>query len=402
VFKLTKRTVERLETKDKEYLVWDREISGFGVRVFASGRKSYLVQYRAGGRTRRRSIGQHGVLTADEARNEARKLLGEVAKGGNPAEDRQRILRAPTIASLCNRFLEEYAEHHCKPSTRKGYEIVIRTSIKPHLGTRRIVDVTRAEVVEFHHALRERPYMANRAVSILSKMFNLAEDWGLRTDGSNPARRIRKFREEEKKRYLSDQEQARLGNVLADALETGQETPYAVSAIYLLMLTGCRLGEILTLRWEYVTAHHLELPDSKTGRRRIPLPREAYDIIMSLPRRDGNPFVILGDTEDGHLVNLQKPWLRLRKAAGLEDVRMHDLRHTYASVAVMSGIDPFLLKEIMGHKNLQTTLRYAHFADEAVQRAAGSVASRLAGALRAPTSPTSPGRVVHFKQNLRA
>ncbi|GGE43672.1 site-specific integrase [Actibacterium pelagium] len=394
MFKLTKRSVEALEIKEKDYFVWDTEIAGFGVRVFASGRKSYLVQYRAGGRSRRRSIGQHGVLTAEEARQEARKLLGEVAKGGNPAEERQRMLRAPTVSSLCDRFLEEYAAHHCKPSTRKGYEIVVRTCIKPNLGSRKIVDVTRAEVVEFHHGLRDRPYMANRAVSILSKMFNLAEDWGLRTDGTNPARRIRKFREEEKKRYLSDEEQARLGKALAEALETGQESPYAVSAIYLLMLTGCRLGEILTLQWDFVTAHHLELPDSKTGRRRIPLPREVYDVIMSLPRREGNPYVILGETEDGHLVNLQKPWLRIRKAAGLEDVRMHDLRHTYASVAVMSGIDPFLLKEIMGHKNLQTTLRYAHFADEAVQRAAGSVASRLAGALKASPSGKPTLRVV--------
>ncbi len=379
--KLTKRFVEGLDVNASDYMVWDSDISGFGVRVFASGRKSYLVQYRAGGRTRRRSIGQHGVLTADEARNEARKLLGEVAKGGNPSEDRQRHFRAPTMTALCDRFLTEYAEHHCKPSTRKGYEIVIRTCINPKLGTRKIVDITRAEIVEFHHSLRERPYMANRAVSILSKMFNLAEDWGLRTDGANPARRIKKFREEEKKRYLADAEQARLGQTLAEALETGQETPYAVSAVYLLMLTGCRLGEILTLRWDYVTAYHLELPDSKTGRRRIPLPREAYDVIMALPRRDGNPYVILGDTEDGHLVNLQKPWRRIKAKAGINDVRMHDLRHTYASVAVMSGIDPFLLKEIMGHKNLQTTLRYSHFADEAVQRAAGSVASRLAGAM---------------------
>jgi integrase len=147
-------------------------------------------------------------------------------------------------------------------------------------------------------------------------MFNLAEDWGLRREGSNPARRIRKFREEEKKRYLSDDEQARLGQVLADALETGEETEYAVAAISLLILTGCRLGEILTLKWDYVTPHHLELPDSKTGRRRIPLPREAYDILMSLPRRDGNPYVILGETPHGHLVNLQKPWLQDQTCGG--------------------------------------------------------------------------------------
>lgn len=179
-----------------------------------------------------------------------------------------------------------------------------------------------------------------------------------------------------------------IGQVLEDVLETGQETEYAVTAISLLVLTGCRLGEILTLKWDYVTPRHLELPDSKTGRRRIPLPREANGIITSLPRRAGNPYVIHGVTDHDHLVNLNSPWLRIRKLAGLEDVRMHDLRQTYASVAVMSGIDPFLLKEIMGHENLQTTLRYSHFADEAVQQAAGSVAGKLAGALgRCSTAP---------------
>lgn len=382
MIRLTKRSVEQLDTAGADYFVWDGELPGFGVRVMPSGRKSYLIQYRAGGRSRRRSIGAHGVLTADQARAEARKLLGDVARGENPAEDRQQKLREPTIASLCDRFLREYAAHHCKPSTQKGYQSYIDTCIRPILGSRKIGDLTRADVVAFHHDLRGRPYTANRAVAMLSRMFNLAEDWGLRRDGTNPARRVRKFREEEKKRYLSDDEQARLGQALADALETGAETEFAVAAISLLVLTGCRLGEILTLKWEYVTPHHLELPDSKTGRRRIPLPREAYDILMSLPRMAGNPHVILGESEHGHLVNLQKSWLRIRHAAGLNDVRMHDLRHTYASVAVMSGIDPFLLKEIMGHKNLQTTLRYAHFADEAVQRAAGSVAGKLAGALR--------------------
>ncbi len=140
---------------------------------------------------------------------------------------------------------------------------------------------------------------------MLSKLFNLAEDWGLRQAGTNPARRIKKNREEEKKRYLSDDEQIRLGETLAESLEEGTESLYVVSAILLLIYTGCRLSEILTLRWDYVTSHHLELPDSKTGRRRIPLPREAYDILMDLPREEGNPYVILGNVAGQPLVNLQ-------------------------------------------------------------------------------------------------
>ncbi|WP_237072566.1 site-specific integrase [Pseudaestuariivita rosea] len=161
-----------------------------------------------------------------------------------------------------------------------------------------------------------------------------------------------------------------------------------------MIYTGCRHSEILTLRWDYVTSHHLELPDSKTGRRRIPLPREAHDILTELPREEGNPFVIVGDVAGERLINLQKPWNRIRKRAGIPDVRIHDLRHTYASVAMKQGIDPFTLKEILGHKNLQTTLRYAHLADDAVQSAAGTVASRLAMAVRNRSATVQPLRIV--------
>jgi len=393
MFKLTKRLVDGLEVLESEYFIWDRDMRGFGVRVYSSGVKTYLVQYRSGRRTKRLTIGKHGVLTAEEARKEARRLLGDVARGGDPSGEKQWKMREPTVAGLCDRFLEEYVTQHCKPTTARDYRSIIRRFIRPKLGPLPIAEVTRADVVAFHHALRKTPYQANRAASMLSKLFNLAEDWGLRKAGSNPARRIKKFREEEKKRFLSDEEQARLGDVLADVLEDGSETIYGVSAILLLIYTGCRLNEILTLRWDYVTAHHLELPDSKTGRRRIPLPREAYDVLEGLPRSAENPYVILGEAKDGPLVNLQKPWRRIRDLAGLNDVRLHDLRHTYASVAMKDGIDPFTLKEIMGHKNLQTTLRYAHLADDAVQRAAGSVASRLARSVRKVTRP-APLRVV--------
>ena len=384
--KLTKRTVDRLEVTAEDYLTWDADLRGFGVRTYPSGKKTYLVQYRVGRRTRRITIGQHGALTSDEARARARQLLGDVARGGDPSAMKQERMRAPTIAGLCDRFLQEYVDEHCKPTTARDYRSMIRRFIRPRLGQMLISEVTRADIVAFHHAMRETPYQANRAASMLSKLFNLAEDWGLRQAGSNPARRIKKFREEEKKRYLSDDEQVRLGETLAEALEDGSESIYAVSAIFQLIYTGCRHGEILSLRWDYVTTHHLELPDSKTGRRRIPLPREAYDILAELPREDGNPFVIVGEVPGERLINLQKPWNRIRKRAGIPDVRMHDLRHTYASVAMKDGIDRFTLKEILGHKNLTTTLRYAHLADDAVQRAAGSVAARLASTVRSRQS----------------
>lgn len=393
--KLTKRKVDALKPEGREVFAWDSELKGFGLRIMPSGRKVYVVQYRAGRRTRRFKIGDANVLTPDEARREAKQILAHVSRGGDPSYDRQSRRVAPTMAGLCDRVLEEYAPLHCKPATVKDYHSITRNHIKPRLGAILIAEITRADIVGFHHALRDTPYVANRAVAMLSKMLNLAEDWGLRSMGSNPARRIKKFREEERKRYLSPDEQIRLGCVLAMLEADGSETPHVIAAFRLLILTGCRLGEIRTLQWDFVTAHHLELPDSKTGRRRIPLPREAYEILESLPRRAGNPYVILGDTEHGPIINLQKPWRRIRQLAGIPDVRIHDLRHTYASVAVQSGIDPFLLKEILGHKNLTTTLRYAHLADHTVQQAAGSVASRLAGALGTGAQPGPHLQVVH-------
>lgn len=395
MFRLTKRSVESLDLLEKDYIEWDRDVGGFGVRVYPSGKKTYLIQYRSGRRTRRYTIGSHGVLTADQARAEAKRLLGDVLRGEDPSGTRRDIRQAPTVKTLCERFLQDYAAIHCKPSTNRSYEMLIRLHIKPALGPMLIQDVTRADVAALHLKLSaDAPYQANRVLALLSKLFNTAEDWGLRVEGSNPARRIKKNREEEKKRYLSDHEQMRLGRVLNDCLEDGSETVFVISAIMLLMLTGCRRNEITTLKWTYVHYTHLDLPDSKTGRRRIPLPREAYEILMNLPREEGNPYVIRGLTDDGHLTDLERPWRRIRTRAGLPDVRLHDLRHTYASVAMQNGVDPFTLKEIMGHRNLQTTLRYAHLADDAVQRAAGSVASRLAGAIGKASAEPSRLRVV--------
>ena len=396
MFRLTKRSVEALEPREKDYFEWDGDVSGFGVRVYSSGKKCYMVQYRSGSRTRRYTIGSHGVLTADQARAEAKRLLGDVLRGEDPSGARKAKRQAPTISGLCDRFMSDYVAYHCKPTTARAYATLIRNHINPALGGFLINEVTRADVAALHIKISESaPYQANRALAVMSKLFNTAEDWGLREEGTNPTRRIKKNREVEKKRYLSDEEQMRLGRVLNECLEDSSETVFVVSAIMLLMLTGCRRNEITTLKWEYVTYTHLDLPDSKTGRRRIPLPREAYDILTSLPQSEGNPYVIQGITDDGHLTDLERPWRRIREKAGINDVRLHDLRHTYASVAMQNGIDPFTLKEIMGHRNLQTTLRYAHLADDAVQRAAGSVASRLAASIGKQNAGERPGlRVV--------
>ena len=207
----------------------------------------------------------------------------------------------------------------------------------------------------------------------------LAEVWGWRPDGSNPCRHVKRYKERKRERFLSPEETERLGEVLRDA---EQEMPSAVAAIRLLLLTGCRLSEIQFLRWEDVKEDCIELPDAKTGGRVVPLGPEARAVLESLPREDGNPWVIAGKLPGSHLTDLQRPWRRIRERAGLEDVRIHDLRHSYASRALALGESLTMIGKLLGHTQVQTTARYAHLARDSIQNAAaritGSIGSNLA------------------------
>lgn len=385
--KLTKRSVEALKIEAKDYFVWDSQIGGFGVRVMPSGAKTYQAQYRKGGRTRRVSLGRHGKITAEEARKLAREVMGLVAKGDNPAEEISQHRCAPTMAALCERFFEQHVMQRCKLSTQSEYRRAIDLFIKPAIGSFKTVDVERKDIAELHQKHRDKPYQANRTLGVLSKMFNLAEIWGMRPDGSNPCRHVPKYREVKRERFLSGAELQRLGETLASVETAGSESRYVVAAFRLLILTGCRLGEIKTLRWEYITGNGMELPDTKTGARRIPLPQAARAVLDALPDPEGNPYVIAGKLPDSHITDLQHPWQRKRKLAGLDGVRIHDLRHTYASNAVSGGMPIQMVGKLLGHSQLQTTMRYAHLADEPVNRAAEQNANRLSDALRSEGVP---------------
>ncbi|WP_170328623.1 site-specific integrase [Ruegeria arenilitoris] len=375
--KLTKRAVEALPLEAKDYFVWDSQIAGFGVRVMPSGAKTYQAQYRKGGRTRRISIGRHGKVTVDEAQKLAKELMGQVAKGENPAEEIAQHRRAPTVAALCERFFDTHVKERCKPSTQGEYRRAIDLFIAPAIGSFKVVDVERKDIAELHHKFRDKPYQANRTLGVLSKMFNLAEIWGMRPDGSNPCRHVPKYREEKRERYLSQDELQRLGQVLAEAERDGSESPFVVAAFRLLILTGCRLGEIQTLQWSFITDAGMELPDTKTGARRIPLPQAARAVLSTLPRLPDNPYVIAGAVPGHYATDLQKPWRRIRAQADLHDVRIHDLRHTYASNAVSSGMPIQMVGRLLGHSQIQTTMRYAHLADDPVRLAAEENAARL-------------------------
>jgi integrase len=392
--KITKRSVDGLATADSQVVMWDTELKGFGVRCRASGAKYYVIKFRSGGR-QRWTIGRHGSpWTPDTARGEAMRQLGLRAGGKDPASERDRQKGVITVAELGARFLNDYVPHHCKASTASEYRRAVELFINPALGHHRISDLLRADIARLHHDLHDRPYQANRALGVLSKMMNLAEEWGLRTDGSNPCRHVKKYREQKRERYLSPEELQRLGQTLAEAQQRNNEDPYVLAAIGLLVLSGARLREILTLRWEHVdlTNGVLRLPDSKTGAKLVYLNANAADLLRAVPRMMGNPHVIAGKRPGAHLVDLQKPWQRIRARADLKDVRIHDLRHSFAAVAAESGMSLPMIGKLLGHTQPITTARYAHLAADPMRAAAELIGAKIATVMMPRASAPTLGR----------
>jgi integrase len=373
--------LQQVRALGSEEIIWDAAVAGFGARRRQSESVWYFVKYRTkDGRQRWHTLGRHGSpWTPEMARAEARRILGEVARGDDPAAVKAAVKAAPTVAEFAARFLAEHAEAKRKASTAKEYRRLVEHVILPALGMRRVADVTRQDVAKVHHARRATPTEANRALACLSTMMNLAERWGLRPDGSNPCRHVEKYPQRRRERMLSPAELARLG----DALTAYSGSPYAVAAIELLVFTGARLGEVLGLRWEWIDFERGEarLPDSKTGPKTLHLAPPALAVLAELPRLDGNPYVIAGAKEGAALVNLEKPWRAIRGPAGLDDVRLHDLRHAFASVAASSGMGLPIIGKMLGHTQASTTHRYAHLASDPVKAAAAAVAGKIAAAM---------------------
>ncbi len=398
--RITKRTVDAAKPGP---VVWDGEVSGFGLRCQRKARV-YILKYRFRGKQRWYTIGKHGSpWTPGKARKEAQRLLGLVADGIDPAKNREADKNQPTIAELCDRFLTDYAEQHKKPSSVRMDRKNIENHVKPLLGKEFVIDVTRADIDRFKRAVKEGktarkrkpeqqggatvtggPGVANRCLALVSKMFNLAERWGLRPDNSNPCRHVDRYPEGSRERFLSESELATMAGVLAEAEQDNTETPYTIAALRLLLFTGARLGEILNLEWAYVDFERamLLLPDSKTGKKAIYLSAPALDVLANLPRIKGNPFVICGDKPGAALVNLQKPWSRIRKAAGIEDVRLHDLRHSFASVAASGGLSLPMIGKLLGHTQAATTERYAHLAADPLKAANEAIGQRIAAVMK--------------------
>ncbi len=380
--RLSKRSVDGAEPAEKPRFVWDAALPGFGLLVHPSGRKVYVVQYRnAEGRSRRLSLGSHGVLTPEQARRIAAGELAAARAGQDPAAERQKARRSLTVADLVARYIEEHLPTKKATSAREDRRM-LRKHVLPALGKRRLGDVRQGDVARLHLALRATPVMANRVLFLVSTLFNLAERWGLRGEGTNPCRHVPSFREQKRERFLNDAELGRLGEALAEVEREKDSNKAALAAIRLLVLTGARRGEVLRLRWEDVDLGRrvLRLPDSKTGAKVILLDDAAAALLAGLPRK--GRWVFPSRTHAGlPLRDIRKTWWRVLARGELPGLRLHDLRHTHASVGAASGLSLQLIGSLLGHRRAATTERYAHLVDDAQRAAASVVQGRIAAAL---------------------
>ena len=307
--KITKRLVESIKPGAGDVFTWDDELRGFGVRVKPSGVRSYLVQYRnQHGRSKRLTVGAHGRLTAEEARREARLILAEVEKGRDPAEARQVAREASTLANLAERYVAEHVTT-MKPRSAAEERRMIAKFILPALGSIKVADISLSDVSRLHYSLRRIPVQANRVIGCLSRLMTKAEKWGIRALGSNPCRHVDRNDERLRERYLSADELGQLGDVLVEAEQRATEMASVIAAIRLLVLTGCRLSEVLTLEWQHVdfASSCLRLPDSKTGAKTVHLNAPALAVLAGVQRQEGSRWVIAGAKPGRHLVNSRSP-----------------------------------------------------------------------------------------------
>jgi integrase len=406
--KLTKRTVDAAEAKAARYTIFDDELKGFGLRIFPSGVKSWIVEYRPdhGGRRvakSRLTLGSATTLTPDEARRAARLELAKARLGNDPARARGESRKAATLAEIARAYLSDHAHAKRKPRTAEHYRDIIERVVLPDLGTMKAETVTRSDVARLHLKWKHTHVQANRMLGIVSGIYGFAARRGLVSEGINPARGVEKYPESRRERFLSVEELVRIGVAIRAAETAGiawdvdessptakhvpknnRRTvigPHAAAALRLLIFTGARLREILHLKWEEVDFGRglLLLPDSKTGRKTIILSAPALAILSDLPRVGA--YVIAGENPGVPRADLKRPWELIARHAGLDGVRLHDLRHTYASIGAGSGIGLPIIGKLLGHAETRTTERYAHLDNDPLRKAANRIGAELVAAL---------------------
>lgn len=389
-------------------VVWDKDLTGFGVRITAAGAVSFVLRYVVAGRERRFTLGKHPDLSPSAARDHATVLRGKIVAGEDPMEARHEARKAPTVDDLCDDYLERHARPKKRSSSVEGDESLIRLYIRPKLGARKVASVTSRDLDELHQSLQDRPYQANRLIALVSKMFSLAVKWGWRPD--NPCRGIERFAESERDEWLKAEQLGALANTLK-----AYPDKRAVAALLLLVLTGARRGEVLKATWDQFDLGRgvWTKPSHHTKQKKIehiPLNRDALRLVSNVRRGvlkaigseaklEDFPFLFPGDADGKPLQNLKRPWKEICGLAGLNGIRVHDLRHTYASHLVSGGLSLPLVGKLIGHTQAKTTQRYAHLADDPLRKATAKFGAifKLASVKR--TRPKAPNaKVLLFRK----
>jgi len=408
--RITKRSLDALNNPDKVTFFWDDSLKGFGIKVYPSGRISFVLQGRVNGRLRRYTIGRYGApWSPDQAREQALSFLSLMTQGIDPTEEKRAKRLEGSVSELIGQYLDEVASRK-KPSTQEIERSVLERHVIPLIGNRRISEITKRDVGKLmtdiakgktakdiktgprgRAIVKGGPGAANRTIAVLSTLMGYAIDLGLRTD--NPTIGIKKFRLKSHDRYLNSEELDRLGNALDKVVREGAN-PFAIAAIRFLALTGCRKSEALTLQWNWIDWDHslANLPDSKTNHKPLLLGNSAISLLKSLPKLEDSPLVF--PSAKGGLVpiSISKVWNRVRNEADLTDLRLHDLRHNFASTAVSSGQSLYVVGKLLGHTQSQTTQRYSHLAPDPMRDAADMVSKDLAGKLGLDTAEKSSNR----------
>jgi integrase len=408
--KLTKTVVENLPARASTYIMFDSELPGFGCRVTPAGARSWVVEYRPGNGGRRVSkkrvtLGSVAALLPDRARKAAKDVLARARLGEDVAGQRSARRQALTVAELSTRFMTDEIRPTRKASTTALYDLYFHRHVWPEIGTKLAREVTHTELAQLHRRIgKAAPVTANRVLTLISAMLSWAIRVGELSEGPNPAKRISRFKEQAKERFLSAEELAQLGDALREAETAGipwnasgskafpkhspgpehrltKLSPHVTAAIRLLLFTGCRLREILHLKWTHVDFERgmLFLPDSKTGRKPVVLAAPAVAVLQDLPRM--GEYVIVGNDLMRPRHDLQRPWRAITLRAGLHGLRIHDLRHSFAATGAGSGFSLPVIGKLLGHRNLETTSRYAHLGASPLKVAADRIANQLAEAM---------------------
>jgi integrase len=394
--KLTKQFITAASSAEREVIHWDTEVPGLGFRITASGSKSFILKTRIGGGRsapiKKPTLGKVGDLTLDQARATGRDWKVLAASGVDPTRHKEESGR--TVADLC----AEYLEVHALPKKRSGEgdRSKIERHVLPRLGRKLVKDVSFSDVERLHRAMKKSPYAANRTAALLSKMFSLAVKW--EWVDRNPARGIERYPEEKRERFLGADEIQRLSQALVDYVATSPRPDQAqktADAIRLLMLTGARRSEVLSATWDMfdIEAGIWIKPSSHTKQKkkhRVPLSPPALQLLQKIQDQERDPRFVFPSrpgSKHPHLTELKKAWAKICGLAGLDGVRIHDLRHTYASILVSGGASLPLIGALLGHTQVQTTQRYAHLMDDPLREATARVGAIVEGAERGEVVP---------------